>query len=133
MPTLQIETQVSSEDLLKAVAQLSSSELEQFMSLALVLRARRKAPSLPRSESELLLKINRGLPVNVQQRFDALIIKREAEILSAEEHNELLSLTQEVEALQVERLKYLSELAQLRKTSLSKLMDELQIATPKNV
>ena len=132
MATLHIEAQLSSDDLLKAVEQLETSELERFVSLLLDLKARRAAPSLPPRESELLARINEGLPQRVADRYQELIGKRQAASLTSEEYAELLRLTDEVEELNAERIKHLAELARLRKTSLSNLMTELGIQTPPN-
>jgi len=94
------------------------------------LKARRTAPSLTSQESELLARINEGLPARVAERYQELIGKRRAASLTSEEYAELLRLTDEVEGLDAERIKHLAELAHLRKTSLTNLMTELGIQTP---
>jgi hypothetical protein len=121
---------MSSEELLKAARKLSLSELEKFVSQVIALQAQRRAPSLPKAESELLLKINQGIPEDVWKRYNDLITKRRAETLTPDEYDELLRLTDQIEALNVRRIEYLSELASLRKTSLSNLMEQLGIRTP---
>jgi hypothetical protein len=126
MPTIQVEAQLSTDELLKAVDQLSASELERFTSQVLALRARRQVPSLPQAEAELLLKINRGLPFQFQRRYDELIAKRRAESLTLDEVDELVGLTDEVENLQARRIEYLSELARLRRTSLAGWQDKVR-------
>jgi hypothetical protein len=59
--------QASTEQLLNAIAQMPSTELEVFVEQVLKLRAQRQAPSLSSTESELLLKINQGIPTDLQQ------------------------------------------------------------------
>jgi hypothetical protein len=81
-------------------------------------------------EKTLLARINRGLPKAFRKRFYALVEKREAETLSKKEYRELLRLTDEVERLQVERVKIMVKLSRLRNTSLDQLMEELPIKTP---
>ncbi len=130
MPVIQVEAQVPTAELLKAVGQLSQPDLEQFVSQVIALRAKRNAPSLPRVESELLLKINEGVPPDIQKRYNELIAKRQAEILTPGEYEELLRLTQQVEKLEVRRVEYLAELARLRGTSLTALMENLGIRPP---
>ncbi|MBW4493206.1 MAG: STAS/SEC14 domain-containing protein [Oscillatoria princeps RMCB-10] len=130
MPTVQVEVHLSSEDLLKAVEQLSLPDLERFVSQVIALQAQRKAPNLPQAEAELLLKINHGIPSDTQQRYDEFIAKRQAETLTPEEHSELLHLTEQIEKLQAQRLEYLVELARLRQTSLAAVMENLGIHTP---
>jgi hypothetical protein len=130
MPVIQVEAQVPAAELLKAVEQLSQPDLEQFVSQVIALRAKRHAPSLPRVESELLLKINEGVPPDIQKRYNELIAKRQAETLTSDEYEELLRLTQRVEKLEVRRVEYLAELARLRGTSLTALMENLGIRPP---
>jgi hypothetical protein len=133
MATLHVETQLSSEDLLKAMEKLETSELERFVSLLLDLKARRTAPSLPSREAELLAKINQGLPEALMSRYHGLIGKRRAGTIDADEYAELLRLTDEVEVLNAQRIENLADLARLRGTSLSALMNQLGIIqTPPN-
>jgi len=130
MPVVQVEAQLPTDELLRAVGQLNQSDLEQFVSQVIALRAKRQAPSLPRVESELLLKINEEVPSDIQTRYKELIAKRQAEALTPDEYKELLQLTQQVEKLEVRRVEYLAELARLRRTSLTALMENLGIRPP---
>ena len=130
MPSIQIEAQFSSNKLLEVVDQFSQKELDQFVSAVIALRARRQAPSLPKRESELLMRINQHLPAEVQARFDELVIKRQEETLTHDEHEELMRLIEQVEASDVERLKALAELAQFRGISIDELMNQLGIRPP---
>ncbi|MBI4769783.1 MAG: STAS/SEC14 domain-containing protein [Chloroflexi bacterium] len=130
MPVVQIEAQLPTDELLKAVGQLSQPDLEQFVFQVIALRARQQAPSLPRAESELLLKINEGVPSDIQKRYNELITKRQGETLTADEYDELLQLTQQVEETEVRRVECLAELARLRRTSMTALMENLGIRPP---
>lgn len=129
MPTINIQADVSVDALIKAVAQLSETELRQFTLQVLALTAQRAAPSVTQEEAALLVRINSRLPEAVQQRYDALIAKRDAETLSPAEHDELLRLTQQVEAFDVARVEALSQLAACRGATLSELMRQLDMAT----
>ncbi|MBE9200953.1 STAS/SEC14 domain-containing protein [Nodularia sp. LEGE 04288] len=129
MPTMKVELQLSSEDLIKAVEQLSQADLKQFISQVIALQAQRTAPSLMQQESELLLKINQGISLDIQNYYNDLIAKREAETLTDEEYRELLSLTEQIEKQQAQRIEYLVELANLRGISLNALMESLGIQT----
>ncbi|WP_272057936.1 STAS/SEC14 domain-containing protein [Nodularia spumigena] len=129
MTTMKVELQLSSDDLLKAVEQLSQADLKQFISQVIALQAQRTAPSLMQQESELLLKINQGISVEIQNYYNDLIAKREAETLTDEEYRELLSLTEQIEKQQAQRIEYLVELANLRGISLNALMESLGIQT----
>lgn len=68
-----------------------------------------------------------GLSPERATRYKALMAKRRAECLTLQEYEELLSLTDEAERLQVERIQSLAELARLRGISLRSLMDELNL------
>ncbi|AHJ31076.1 STAS/SEC14 domain-containing protein [Nodularia spumigena] len=127
MTTMKVELQLSSDDLLKAVEQLSQADLKQFISQVIALQAQRTAPSLMQQESELLLKINQVISVEIQNYYNDLIAKRDTETLTDEEHRELLSLTEQIEKQQAQRIEYLVELANLRGISLNALMESLGI------
>jgi hypothetical protein len=83
--------------------------------------------SLPRQEAELLQKINRSLSQIQWERYDQLVGKRQAETLTPEELDELMALSDQIEAANVRRIKYLAGLSQLRNTRLSALIAELGI------
>jgi hypothetical protein len=87
------------------------------------------APLSPK-ESELLVKISQSLPADLQRRYDELIAKRRESALSEAEYDELLRLTEQVEAFDIKRVEYLAELARSRKTTLRVLMKDLGIKAP---
>ena len=130
MPTIEVRSQVSLDELLSGVAQLDTPELERFVSQVLTLRAKRIAPCLPQEEVALLEKINQGLPPDVQHRYDEITAKRRAETLTSEEHQELLTLIDRIERADAERARTLTDLARLRQVSVTTLMDTLGIRSP---
>jgi hypothetical protein len=145
MTVIRVEAQVSADQILKAVEQMSSQDLETFVTEVLKLRAQREAPSLSVSESELLVKINQGIADEIQGRFNELVAKRQrlalldaepsdAELSGAElsdaELAELIQLTDEIECLDAERIRDLGELGRLRGRSLSEIMQDLSICPP---
>lgn len=123
MSTIKVEVEFSSEDLLKAVGQLSQSDLRKFISQAIAIQAQRTTSSLMQRESELLLKINQGIPLDIQKEYNNLIAKRDVKTLSNDEYKELLRLTEQIEKQQAQRIEYLVELASLRGISLNTLME----------
>jgi hypothetical protein len=127
MSTVQGEFQISMDELLNGVAKLDIPDLEQLISELLTLRARRVAPSLSKEESRLLEKINQGLPPDLQQRYDELTARRQAETMTPAEHQELLALIDRIERADAERVQALTELAQRRGISVARLMAELGI------
>lgn len=103
-----------------APEELARSSIEEML-------IRRNEASDANTEADLLRKIKQALPPEVERRFRGLNAKRWAETLTPDEHGELLDLIERVETMQVERIKYLAELARLRKTSITELMDSLGI------
>lgn len=130
MPTIHLEAQVSPGELIAAVDQLGTAELDGFLSQVLALRARRRAPSLPAEQADLLLQINRSLPADLRDQLDQLDARREAEALTPDEHAELIRLVARVEELEAQRVENLSRLATVRGVSLSTLMHDLGLQPP---
>lgn len=130
MSTIQITSQVSTDELLHGVESLPMEELEQFVARVLALCARRKANSLNEQESQLLQLINRPVPTVWQNRYDWLTQKQQANTLSAQEDAELLRVIEQIEQFDAERVQHLVTLAQLRQVSLDKLMQDLGIHQP---
>ena len=58
MSVIQVEAQLSTDELLKAIGQLNQPELDGLVFQIIALRARRQAPGLPQDEARPLLKIN---------------------------------------------------------------------------
>ena len=73
----------------------------------------------------MLRIINRGLNPQKGARLEQLQEKLRQGTITQREHQQLLRLTDELERLGAQRLKALVELAAIRKTSVSKLMDEM--------
>ena len=117
MPTVQIKANLTTGQLLKAVEQMPQEDLDRFVEQVFILRANQRAPRLSPTESELLERINQGLAAKDQQRFNQLVAKREIADLSDEENAEFLRLANLVEALNVERIKALVELARARRST----------------
>ena len=114
--TSHIEIDVN--DMLKGVAQLEPNELEQIVNQLLALQARRRAINLSKTETDLLEQINRGVPQTVRLRYGELAAKLQEETITPSEHEELLRLTDQIEQADVERLRTLIALAELRQVSL---------------
>lgn len=122
-------------ELIKLIADIQSEELlekaKQFLKeLESEMKTLNKPPALSKKETELLLKINEGLPEDIQLRYNELLAKLSEETATEAEHQELLQLLPQVEAKSVERLKYLVQLAQLWNTTVDEVMDRLGIKPP---
>ena len=130
MAIVKVETELTTDNLLKAVGQLNKHEIEQFVSQVINLRAERLVHRLSQAEANFIVKINQGLPAEVQEQYDELIDKRQDEELSSEEYSELLRLTDQIEKMEAQRMLYLSELALYRKVSLTELMENMGMQPP---
>ena len=120
---------MTQKDLLQAASQLNTIDLEQFVSQITALYNQRKIV-VQSAEKQLLLKVHRSLSPEVQQRWDALIEKRDDESLTTSEYEELLQLTEVVEDLNVQRMEALAQLATDRGVNLRTVMRQLNIIEP---
>jgi hypothetical protein len=104
---------MSIDELVQAANHLNETDLDQLVSRVLLLRAKRLAPVLSGSETELLLHINQGIPTDLQQQYELL-----------------LELSDRIEILAAERAGSLVKLAELRQVPLAQLMNDLGIKAP---
>ena len=87
-------------------------------------------PRLSKAEADLMQRINEGLPMETWRQYHALIAKRDAGTLTADEQQILVGLVDQVEIAHARRLGYLLELAHLRGTTLDAVMNALGIVKP---
>jgi hypothetical protein len=130
IPTINIDANISVETLVKAAEQLSTPDLQKFRSQVLAMTARRAASNVPQDEAQCLLQINQRLAPGLQEQYEELIGRCEAETLTAEQHAMLLQLSQQAEAIDVQRLEALTKLSRLRGVTLAELLRQLQIDKP---
>jgi hypothetical protein len=116
--------------LLNAASQLPLDQLDAFVERVVELRAKAVAPSLSSNETALLMRISARPTDAESSRYTELAAKRDAESLTTEEHQELISLGDQIEALDVDRVEALVELARLRQTTLADVMQQLGIPRP---
>lgn len=102
------------EQVLAGIAHLDTRDLEDFQKEISLLLARRRGLSLQARESMLLEKINNRVVPEIWQRYEILHAKLQGEMISEEERQELLSLTEQMENINAEWLRYVLELAQLQ-------------------
>jgi len=86
-----------------------------------------RTPHLPQEESDLLLQIHQGIGSDIQIRFEELVALRRAELLTLEQHRELLGLTDKIEEHDARRLELLAELSRLRGIPCKTLMEEMDL------
>jgi len=121
---------ITSENLLKAVVNLPKNEFERLIANAKKLRR-----TLPENkEIRSIKKVNESVLSDAERvRFSELIEKRQNENISESEFDELTALTERSEELNVKRLKYLVEIADIRNKSLREMMLELEIFPPQTI
>jgi hypothetical protein len=124
--------QLSTEQIISAIARLSLPELEQVFDHVLALQTRRKATALSAAESALLARVNQGLPVAFRDRIGFLRAKREEESITDAEYEELTRLTDQTEERHADRMAALGELAKRRGVGVAVLMDQLGIHFPEH-
>ncbi len=120
----------TTENLLKAVVNLPKNEFERLIANAKKLRR-----TLPENkEIRLIKKVNESVLSDAERiRFNELIKKRRNENIGENELEELIALTEKGEELNVRRLKYLVEIANIRNKSLREIMKELEIFPPQTI
>lgn len=138
--TLTIKLRPETESRLRKVARSSGLDTQEFVQRYLEVQfpGEPVASQFSPREAELLQQLELDLPEARWRRYRKLSKKLLAEqrsaagekFLAAGEYEELLELTQQVEAANVKRIERLSELARLRKVSLPELMKQLGIKTP---
>lgn len=79
-------------------------------------------------ELELLKKINVGISAKIWEEFHEFEAKREASILTEEEHKRLIAINDSIEEAGFHRLTALVELASIRGKSLPEIMVDLGIS-----
>jgi hypothetical protein len=121
---------LSGAQLIEAVEQLNAADLDRLVVKVVALRARRIANVLSPDESALFAVINRAMPERSRNRLVELGRRRQGEKLSPDDHNELLELQQQLEALHAARMKALADLAALRGLTLAEIMEHLGIDFP---
>lgn len=118
------QLEITTENLLNAVAQMPESEFNRFVAKAKKLRTNHKNST---KEIELIHKINTVFENFPRQRYDELNAKFEAETLTEDEYQEILKLSDKSEILSAERLRYILELAKLRHQTLEEAFKSLGI------
>lgn len=119
------------DDLAQAVREAARREGIEMQALVReALRARIESPAASRADHEktLLAAIAVGLPDVVWERYRALCDRRLAATLTADEQQELLGLTDQVESWYARRVALVTELASLRGEPFPELMKQLGLA-----
>jgi hypothetical protein len=125
MPPEVAKPKVTPAQLVDGMSHLTARQLEMVIERATLLRLQKAKRVLSARESDLLRAINRGLSAERSQRLDHLQRKLRQETITDRERDQLLRLTEELEKLAAQRLEALIELADLRKTTVARLIREM--------
>lgn len=130
--TLTIELRPELEARLRAEAAKVGSDLHTFIVQALEEHlGRHNRSSMPShlslQETDLLQKIDQGLPEVIWKEYHDLIGKRRAETLTPEEHVRLITLADSIAEAHTERMVHVAKLARLQDRPLKTLMKQLDI------
>ena len=125
-----MNTQASTNQIMSAVQAMPLDELEKLVGDVLAVRAERIAPHITGEESKLLRKIQKTLPKEILQRMKALQVLRDSEKLSQNGYAELAVLIEKLEILHAERLKAVSDLAELRGITLQTVILQIGLRLP---
>lgn len=130
MSKVQVMTEI---DLKAILNQLDTDELEVYAKEINDLLIQRKAKNKKARIAKLLKQLNEECTLAEQdiERFYELRNKRTETELSEKELVELFQLIKEEEALRIERIKILGEIAKLKGVSLTELNKELGIKNNK--
>lgn len=127
MPSVQINSQDSLNDLFQGIEQLDTASFEKVVKFITLLKTRRRVKHLSQKETELLLKINTLITPEIQARVDKLNDKADNLTITESERAELIQLLFKIEDLDAQRLLYLTELAKIRDVSVLKLIKQLKL------
>lgn len=128
-----VNLEVTTENLLNAVAQMPESEFNRFVEKARKLRKIGKTrPIVSPAEADLLRKINTIFPSDKRRRYNELYARFKEDDLSKEEYEEVLELSNEFEMLNAERIGMIGELAKLRGQTLDEVMDFFELKVSGN-
>lgn len=130
MTTLNITSEIDLEQVIQSIGTLKNHELENVLTRLSILLAQQKAPNLSVQETALLTTINQRIDSVKQQRYDTLNQQLHNHSLNQVEHEELLTLIEQFECANAERIQALIELAALRSISVDELMTQLGISAP---
>ena len=123
---MEATSNIDSQSLLRDADKMPVPELERFLKDINALLRRKKTQDKTLRERQLLYKINNTvLDTEKTEHYQVLIEKLELGTMTNAEHSEFEILATQEEKLRNQRVKYMIELAQLRATSLSKIMEDL--------
>lgn len=118
---------MSTMSLLNVIKNLPAAQFNRVLNRMLVLKSQHRSRSSSNRERVLLANIVRGAPAPLLQEYRALVEKRRSAGLSVAEQSRIVALADELEAFNVRWMRWLTELAGLRRTTIPRLMTSLEL------
>ena len=122
--------QLSSQQIISGVQTMPLDELEQLVKNVLAVRAERVAPHISGEASKLLETIQKSLPDKSLRRMKELQTLCDDEKLTPEGYADLADLIEKLEIIHAERMKAVSDLADLRGVTLQTAMQQIGLRLP---
>jgi hypothetical protein len=120
---MQVPVQLTVEQLINAVKQLSPAEWREFQRQ--LTKWRKQNGKQEKTEAALIQATQARLPIADERRFKRLIAKSERGTLTAKELEQYRALAQQAERLNVTRLEALAELVKRRGKPAQIVMQEI--------
>lgn len=117
---------MSSTSILNVIKKLPTSQFDLVLNKMIAFRTQSRSRTSQR-ERVLLANIVRGAPASLLQEYRTLIEKRRVSGLSVTEQERIVAVADELEAFNVRWMRWLTELAGLRGTSVPRLMSRLEL------
>lgn len=118
---------MSTMSLLNVIKKLPPAQFHRVLNGMLLIKSQNRSRSSSSRERVLLANIARGAPAPVLHEYRTLIEKRRAGGLTAAEQKRVVVVADALEAFNVRWMRWLTELAGLRGTTVSRLMDSLEL------
>ncbi|MEK7725421.1 MAG: hypothetical protein AAB336_13795 [Acidobacteriota bacterium] len=121
---------INSQQVIATVQTIPLDELEQLVSNVLAVRAERIAPHITGEESKILRTIQKTLPKKNLVRMKELQALRDKDQLSPKGFAELAGLIEKLEIFHSDRMKAVSDLAELRGVTLQTAIKQIGLKLP---
>lgn len=126
MASIQIKSEISINELLNSVEQLSAKEIDKLIKKLATIQIKRKIPQSSKIETQLIKKITKRLSKTRQTKYEYLTQRRIAEIITGKELTELSNLIDLIEKIESDKTQAIFTLAQIRGITPAQLMTSFQ-------
>ena len=125
MTAIQMQMSVTPDQLLQGIEQLDESQFSWLSTqIKLLEKQRQQVERSANRETELLYLINQGLPQETLLRYHEL--QEKGDMQTNAENEEMIQIVLQMESMATKRLEHIANLAELRQTTPTDLMRELQ-------